>query len=97
MLTNNDLTAIGNLIDEKLEQKLEEKLENKFNQKFDEKLAPITKTLKAHGRVLRQIDRDLKLLTAELDKDITKVRHRVDHVEDHLERYSTPKFTPYIG
>ncbi len=44
MLTSNDLTAIGNIVDKKL----------------DAKLYPIVKELKAHGRVLRRVDKDLK-------------------------------------
>lgn len=41
MIDREMLSAISDLLDEKLEQKLEEKLEEKLEKKFDEKLQPI--------------------------------------------------------
>lgn len=88
-LTNEDLQAIGNLIDtkleEKLEQKLEEKLEQKLNAKFDEKLEPIYNRLdRIEGR-LDKVESEVSVLKAgqiEIRKDIQKVDVKVSETYD---------------
>ena len=61
MLTSDDLSKIGELVESKLELKLE----------------PIKKSL-------RKLSKDQKLILDTLDRDIIKVRLRVERVEKHL-------------
>ena len=69
MLTKEDLTAIGNLIDEKLDNKLDEK--------FKKELKPIKKELK-------QLRFDMDCIVKFFDNDIDGLRKRVDRLEDYL-------------
>jgi archaellum component FlaC len=82
-LTNNDLQAIGNLIDEKLEEKLEQKLE--------EKLEPIKAELHAHSKALKDIkskvnrmDKTLNIVAVRYDERITKNSRDIHTIKNHL-------------
>lgn len=90
MLTQQDLEAIGNLIDKKLDEKLDKK--------FKEELAPIKMELKSLREDVNQLKKDtvylrkeltemrkdMKLIVRFFDNDITGVRRRVDRLEDYL-------------
>ncbi|MDO8515412.1 MAG: hypothetical protein Q7S14_02845 [bacterium] len=99
MLTKNDLIAIGNLFD----QKFDEKFDQKFDEKFDEKLGPnfhdrfvqVEKRLKRNTRAINRVDKDMKLLTATLDIDVSRERKRVNKVEEYLQNYAVPRFVAY--
>lgn len=100
-LTQQDLQAIGNLIEvkfdqkleEKLEQKLEEKLEQKLEQKLDQKLEE-----KLEQKLEEKLDKKLEekldqKLEEKLDKklkpikkDIHKIKNDLDTVICHFDR-----------
>ena len=71
-LTNNDLQAIGSLIDEKLDQKL------------DQKLKPIEKRLGKIETEVKKIKKDTTYIIDTLDKEIMHQAKRVDRIEHHL-------------
>mgnify|MGYP001565295432 CR=1 FL=1 len=76
MLTNDDLVAIGNIV--------------------DGKIAPVIKGLKKANRTINRVDKDMKLLTATLDIDVSRERKRVNKIEEYLENYSVPRFVAYV-
>lgn len=70
MVDREMLSAISELLDEKLEQKLEEKLE----QKFDEKLQPVYERLDGlEANVIPRLDR-LEMDVEDLKKDMRYVK-----------------------
>lgn len=76
MLTQQDLDAIGNLIDKKLDEKLDKK--------FKEELKPINSKLTNLHKEMIQFRKDLNMVVKFFDNDITGVRRRVDRLEDYL-------------
>ncbi len=84
MLTKEDLTAIGEMLDTKLEQKLEEKLEQKLDQKLEQKL---DKKLKPIHKKLNKLQRDLTSTIRFFDNEHTNLAMRVRTIEDHLQMY----------
>lgn len=101
MLTNDDLTAIGNLFDKKFDEKFDQKFDQKFDDKlgsnFRERFVQVEKLIKRNTRAINRVDKDMKLLTATLDKDVSRERKRVNKVEEYLEKYSVPRFVAYAG
>ena len=75
MLTNDDLVAIGDIV--------------------DGKIATIIKGLKKANRTINRVDKDMKLLTATLDIDVSRERKRVNKIEEYPESYSVPRFVAY--
>jgi len=82
-LTNNDLKAIGTLIDQRLEKKLEEKLE--------QKLAPIKAELQSHGKTLKYlknkvntIDKTVDVIGRTFDKRIVQNTREINRIKDHV-------------
>lgn len=80
-LTQRDLQAVGDLIEQKLERKLGKKLEYKFKQK----LAPIR-------RDLRMMKRTLEETIAFFDRRVIGHAHRLDRLENHV---GLPKMFPH--
>jgi len=87
-LTQNDLLAIGDLIDQKLEQKLEEKLEQKLEkkleqkleEKFEQKLEPIrneiVKIQKGQHRMQKTLDETIRYF----DREVSHNSRCIDHL-----------------
>lgn len=91
-LTKADLTAIGNLIDQKLEEKLEQKLESKF----EEKLAPIYSRLDTLQADVSTLKVGYKSLSNKLDNFSTymfnshnALSKRVERIEDKIDYLPT--------
>ncbi len=100
-LTQKDLQAIGNLIDERLEIKLEEKLESKLEEKldskleekldrildakFDEKLIPFETRIKQF--VNDRVTMAVSELGAEIDERIGRLVKRSNEYQDILVRH----------
>ncbi len=77
MLTQQDLAAIGNLIDQKLDQKL------------DEKLKPITLELKDLRTDLNNLRRDVNLIVKFFDNEVISIHKRVSRLKDYLHLHSS--------
>lgn len=91
-LTKADLTAIGNLIDQKLEEKLEQKLESKF----EEKLAPIYSRLDTLQDDVSTLKVGYKSLGNKLDNFSTymfnshnALSKRVERIEEKIDYLPT--------
>lgn len=76
MLTEDDLTKFGNVVDEKVERRLE-----KFGEVFDEK---IKKQLKPVKDDIAQIRKDVKVMVNFFDREYLDLRKRVERIETHL-------------
>lgn len=72
-LTKQDLTAIGNLIDERLEVK------------FEEKIKPIQKDLDTLKKGQRKIKKDLSTVINYFDHDSQYQDQRLDRLENCLD------------
>lgn len=72
-LTQRDLQAISDLLDQKLEQKLDEKLDEKLDLKFKAELAPIYERLDRIDGRLDRADDHFKYLDVKLNKTIDKL------------------------
>ena len=81
ILTQQDLQAIGNLIDEKLESKLEEKLESKLEEKIESKLEEKLKPIK---RDLKSIKKTLDTTISFFDQELVDHNKRLNRVETTL-------------
>lgn len=97
MLTQQDLHAIGDLIDQKLEIKLEEKLETKLEEKletkleekleakFEEKLSPIRRDLTFLKKETKKLHRENREILDFLDRRLINHEKRLDRVENNLD------------
>ncbi len=76
-LTQRDLQAISDLLDQKLEEKLDQKLDEKLDQKLDQKfkaeLKPIYERLDHIDMRLDRADDNFKYLDVKLNKTIDKL------------------------
>ena len=77
VLTQGDLQAIADLVDEKLEEKLEAKLEEKLDQKLDEKL---------DQKLDEKLDRKFKEELAPIYERLNHIDARLDHMDERLDR-----------
>lgn len=68
-LTQGDLQAIADLLDQKLEEKLEQKLEEKLDQKLDQKL---------DEKLDQKLDQKFK-------KELAPIYERLDHIDARLD------------
>lgn len=68
-LTQGDLQAIADLLDQKLEEKLEEKLEQKLEEKLDQKL---------DEKLDQKLDQKFK-------KELAPIYERLDHIDARLD------------
>lgn len=72
-LTQGDLQAIADLLDQKLEEKLEQKLEEKLDQKLDEKLD-------------QKLDQKFKKELAPIYERLDHIDARLDNMDRRLDR-----------
>ncbi len=86
-LTNEDLQAISQLLDEKLEEKLEEKLDEKLEEKLEEKLdKKLDVRFEKFGKELEE------KFDAKLDARITPLENSLRRIEvDLLENNVIPR------
>lgn len=80
MLTQEDLHAIGKLIDKKLDSKLEIKfnlLEKKIEDKFERSLKPLRTDI-------RKMRRDMNSIIHVFDNEVIDLKDRVERIESHL-------------
>lgn len=73
VLTQGDLQAIADLLDEKLEEKLEEKLNQKLDEKLDQKLD-------------EKLDRKFKEELAPIYERLNHIDARLDRMDERLDR-----------
>ena len=90
---NNEelLTAISDIIDQKLDQKLDEKLDQKLDEKFDQKLQPIYARLDnlelKQDRTMKKLDDfqlDMKVSERNINRNIHKLQDEMDTVVNVL-------------
>ncbi len=70
MLTEKDLAAIGQVIDEKLNVRFDEydkKLDQKLDQKFKKELKPIKSSIAKINKTLKPIRTDIKLIKKDMN------------------------------
>jgi len=72
-LTNEDLNAIGTLIDQKLDKKLDT-----FEQKVDEKFK------KSEKKIIAQMKKETKQIVDFFDKEYLGHDKRIKRIENHL-------------
>jgi hypothetical protein len=75
MLTKEDLQQIFQLLDEQ----------------FNRRLTPIEQTLARHGKKLRVLRQDQKVMLNLLDREQMFQRRRLDRVETHLQLSALPQ------
>ena len=78
-LTNDDLQAIGKLIDQKLDKKLDEKLEP-IKQKLDEH----SKTLKYLKTKVNRLNKTVDIIGGTYDERIVKNSREIDKIKKHI-------------
>ncbi len=87
MSTEVTLEQISFLLDQKLEEKLEfleQRLDQKLEQKLNLKLAPIQKTLKSHGKLLKSLKVNQDVMLEMLDREQMNQRKRLEAIENYL-------------
>ncbi|HRN96176.1 MAG TPA: hypothetical protein PLD54_01885 [Candidatus Levybacteria bacterium] len=68
MLTKEDLSAIGQIVDEKIEKQV----------------SPINKNVKSIKSDLNKVQKDVRVMLAVLDRADVELRQRVERIEEHL-------------
>jgi septal ring factor EnvC (AmiA/AmiB activator) len=69
MLTKDDLQAIDDILDTKL----------------DKKLNPIESDIKSLKHDMQEVQKDIRVMLAMLDRADVLLRQRVERIEEHLE------------
>lgn len=85
MLTQEDLIAIGNVVDKKLTQRFSEQ-DEKWNKKLDEKFKKELKPIKSE---LKKIRKDSNSIIKFFDNEIMGINKRVDRLEDYIQMPSS--------
>lgn len=84
MLTQQDLAAIGDLIDKKLDEKFRKELKP-----IKSELRSLRRDVNELKKDVHELRRDMNLIVKFFDNDITNVSRRVDRLEDYLQLHSS--------
>lgn len=79
MLTKNDLSAIGQVVEERIDKRFTEQEE-----KTDRRFTSLEKNLKGIKRDLQTVQKDVRVMLAVLDRADVELRRRVERIEAHL-------------
>lgn len=82
-LTQNDLQAIADLLDQKLEEKLEEKLDKKLEEKLD-KILDVKLDEKLDKKLDEKLDKKFKEELAPIYERLDRMDARLDRTEDNF-------------